>query len=66
MSSTLHECSGEGFPTGVNGEAIGLCYEHENGELWVGNSEYESQVSFCPYCGFKARVPAAIIPERRR
>lgn len=42
------------------GAAITACSETLSGELWAGNGEYSSQVSFCPYCGFKAKVPAPI------
>lgn len=59
---SLHNCEGR-LPESGYGEAINGCSEDENGELWVANDEYFSQVSFCPYCGFKARVPATIIPE---
>jgi len=51
----LHECRCYG-KNGGYGEAISSCDEEENGELWVGNGEYESQVNYCPQCGFKAKV----------
>jgi len=38
------------------GNAIDLCEGHEDGTFWVGNSEYGSQVNFCPFCGQKAPV----------
>lgn len=38
------------------GNAIDLCEEHEDGTFWAGNSEYGSQVNFCPFCGQKAPV----------
>jgi hypothetical protein len=53
--STTHQCDGA-LPENSYGAAIEDCSENENGELWVGNGEYESQVNFCPYCGFKAPV----------
>lgn len=34
--------------------AINYCYEDSNGKLWAGNIEYESQVNYCPVCGYKA------------
>lgn len=30
--------------------------ENENGELWAGNGILDSQVNYCPYCGFRAKV----------
>ncbi len=38
------------------GAAVTYCFEEEGGRLWVGNSEYENQVNFCPGCGKKADV----------
>jgi hypothetical protein len=38
------------------GIAIGYCYEDAEGKLWAGNDEYESQVNYCPVCGYKAEV----------
>jgi len=51
----LHMCD---FPAAHDGAgpAIESCDEKPNGELWIGNSEYGSQVCFCPYCGYKAKV----------
>lgn len=41
--------------TGHYGQvAVLSCYEKPNGELWVGNDEYENEVSYCPFCGFKS------------
>jgi len=39
---------------GESGGAVEECFENENGQLWVSNGEYCSQVNYCPYCGFKA------------
>ncbi len=36
------------------GIAIKYCYEDAVGKLWAGNDEYESQVNYCPVCGYKA------------
>ena len=33
------------------GHAITYTYEKEDGTMWVGNDEYESQVNFCPITG---------------
>jgi hypothetical protein len=37
------------------GPAVSRCYEDELGRLWVTNDEYESQVNFCPFCGYRAK-----------
>ena len=55
MDISRHRCEGE-LPKDGYGAAIDICTEHEDGTLWCGNSEYGSQVNFCPYCGFEARV----------
>jgi len=52
----MHRCEGDTDGTC----AVSGCWEDKEGKLWVGNSEYYSQVSFCPYCGFKAKVPTTI------
>ena len=57
-----HACHGE-TPTLRYGSAIESCAEHKDGTLWAGHSEYLSQVSFCPYCGFKAKAPAVVVAE---
>lgn len=36
--------------------AISYCYEDTDGKLWITNEEYASQVNFCPYCGYTAKV----------
>lgn len=33
------------------GTAISYTYEKEDGTMWVGNYEYESQVNYCPITG---------------
>ena len=43
------------FPVRGFGPAILRCYEDEQGRLWVTNDEYESQVNFCPFCGYQAK-----------
>ncbi len=40
-------------PTYNYGCAIYYCFDFK-GHLYVGNGEYESEVDFCPYCGFAA------------
>ena len=50
-----HRCEGE-LPKAAYGAAIRYCYEDVDGKLWITNEEYASQVNFCPYCGYKAKV----------
>lgn len=50
---TLHSCRGFTESAGY-GFAIESCVGNPEGELWASNGEYESQVGFCPFCGFKA------------
>lgn len=56
---SLHECQGH-TPQDGYGEALNVCWEQPGGKLWAGNEEYGSQVAFCPYCGFKAKVPPPV------
>jgi len=55
----LHYCdiSKQDTETTHYGIAIDLCEETEDGRLWVNNLEYGNGVNFCPFCGFKAKVP---------
>jgi Zn ribbon nucleic-acid-binding protein len=55
----LHNCIGN-LPKGAYGECIIYCAETDKLELWVSNSEYSSQVAYCPYCGYKAKVAPKI------
>lgn len=41
------------------GPAINYCREYDDGKLFAGNSEYESQVNFCPICGYKTKIVIA-------
>lgn len=59
MANKKHSCE-KGLPYGAYGSAICDCVENSEGELWVGNGEYKSQVNFCPFCGFKARKCAFV------
>jgi hypothetical protein len=45
------------------GIAIKYCYEDAEGRLWAGNIEYESQVFYCPVCGFKAKNYNSILEQ---
>lgn len=62
-----HFCEDDYLPSAMHGDAVTKCAEMETGELWVSNGEYASQVNFCPFCGFAARVPvqeSALVQER--
>lgn len=50
-----HRCWLLGAKRGPWGVAIEDCSERD-GEFWVGNGEYASQVNYCPVCGEKAPV----------
>lgn len=53
----IHHCIGwlpQYKGLGSCGEAIGHCFE-DNDRLFVDNSEYTSQVNYCPYCGYEAK-----------
>lgn len=52
MGAEQHLCKGP-LPDRSYGAALDSCWE-EDGEFWIGNGEYASQVFFCPYCGKKA------------
>ena len=43
-------------PRGAWGDAIKYTRIDEEGKMWVGNGEYESQVNYCPVTGDKAPV----------
>jgi hypothetical protein len=38
-------------PESMWGQAIKYTYTKEDGTMWVGNEEYETQVNFCPMTG---------------
>jgi len=50
-----HECVLRS-PDGAYGPAVEVCYENSDGEFWVTNYEYGSQVNYCPVCGAAAPV----------
>lgn len=54
----MHKCKGN-LPESLYGAAIDHCFE-EDGKLFVSNSEYMSQVNFCPYCGYEAKIKVEI------
>lgn len=53
--TTPHGCSGN-LPYGIRGAALEACDEQDDGTLWVSNGFYDSQVNYCPYCGYRAKV----------
>jgi len=44
--------------SGGHGEAVDVCFEDEDGKLWVENGEYASVVFYCPVCGYASRAKA--------
>lgn len=42
---------------GGYGTAVDEVLGEDEGELWIGNGEYWTRVNFCPFCGYKAKVP---------
>lgn len=42
-------------PEALFGEAINYVKVLDDGTMWVGNDEYETQVNFCPYTGEPAK-----------
>ncbi len=51
----LHYCDSE-LPSHGRGSCVDECSEDEEGRLFVGNGEYGSQINFCPYCGYEAKI----------
>lgn len=51
----LHSCRLAKYPFQGYGSALDDCTENQEGELWVDNGEYATQVNFCPVCGHKAK-----------
>lgn len=43
-----------GYGKAINTDEI---VEQPDGSLWAGNDEYGTRVNFCPFCGYKAKVP---------
>lgn len=41
-------------PDGAYGQAVDTVYMNEEGEMWVTNGEYATQVNFCPFTGTEA------------
>lgn len=66
MSETnpLHDCSGD-LPQEGDGPAVSCCAESEDGTLWIFGGGNSSQVGYCPYCGFQAKVIPTLVLLRR-
>ena len=43
-------------PNEIYGAAITEIIEGEDGKMWASNSEYATQINFCPFTGKKASV----------
>lgn len=55
----VHSCEfSDDNPEDGWGCAVSDVNERADGTLWVSNGEYASQVSYCPVCGYQAKVPA--------
>lgn len=55
--NNLHYCEPQyDLPFFLHGTAIDRCYEDLDKKLFVDNREYGSQVNFCPFCGYEAKV----------
>lgn len=50
-----HTCRIDTEDDRAYGAAINICYEDDQGKLWVTNGEYESGVNYCPWCGYKCQ-----------
>lgn len=55
----LHKCNFYS-ESRIYGPAVDVCFEQDDGSLWVGNGEYSSRINFCPFCGYKARTQARL------
>ncbi len=72
MPDELHRCFGY-LPEVEFGDqvfckiagAITECVELPDGRLIAGEAGVGTQVNFCPYCSFKARVQVEPVPYER-
>lgn len=46
------------------GGCVEKCEEADDRTLWVDNDEYDTQVNFCPFCGYKAKKQLEKEPEK--
>jgi len=51
-----HQHENLDMPKFMCGEAYDDVYTLTDGTMRITNGEYESQVNFCPVCGYKAAV----------
>ena len=57
-----HKCDGDLPREGGSGAAVAECMGCEDGSLWVTSSNGAmSQVGYCPYCGYAARLMPTVI-----
>ena len=45
------------------GCAVTDVFEYKDGTLWASNGEYTNQISFCPFCGYEAKLKAEADPD---
>jgi len=51
------------IPSGAWGDAVTYTRIDEDGKMWIGNNEYESQVNFCPVTGEPAPVQMVLVDK---
>jgi len=58
----LHACELRGLSNDYGEVIIDVTATRErpDGTLWASTGEYESQVNYCPVCGYRARI--AVVP----
>ena len=59
----LETYDGYGTPNNLYGGAIYYTRIDEEGKMWIGNDEYESQVNFCPMTGIEAPVKLKLVEK---
>ena len=61
-----HHCEGDLPCEGPELDGISLCEESLDGTLWVfGPGDTNSQVGYCPYCGYAAQVMPTLVMLKR-
>lgn len=68
----LHKCWGylpayEAFDRAdfLSDFAIDECIEHPDGTLVAGQAGVGSQVAYCPFCGYEAKIKPPVVPYER-
>jgi ligand-binding sensor domain-containing protein len=61
MSNTESKTNKYNTIAGLWGDAITYTRIDEQGKMWVGNGEYESQVNYCPMTGEAAKTQMKLI-----